>query len=110
MGRECEVACALLSWCVKCNIALLLAIIYVAYHEPRSPAGRRCGHFARYFLRAFLGCARFFFGVNGLGGVFSSRRSTSSSVGLGFWSVMAGESRPWLGKKQTSQRAGRSSS
>jgi hypothetical protein len=43
---------------------------------------------ARYFLAAFLGFAFCFFGVNGFGGVFSSRRSTSSSDGLGFWSMM----------------------
>jgi hypothetical protein len=39
---------------------------------------------AGYFLPALFGLACFFFGVNGLGGVFSIRRSTSSSLGLGF--------------------------
>jgi hypothetical protein len=40
---------------------------------------------AGYFLPAFFGCVcGFFFGVNGLGGVFSIRRSTSSSDGLVF--------------------------
>jgi hypothetical protein len=39
---------------------------------------------ARYFLAAFWGFACFFFGVNGFGGVASIRRSTSSSLGLGF--------------------------
>jgi len=32
---------------------------------------------------------RFFFGVNGFGGEFNIRRSTSSSLGLGF-SLMTG--------------------
>ena len=42
---------------------------------------------ASYFLLAFLDFASFFFGVNGLGGVFSMRHSTSSSLGLGFVSI-----------------------
>jgi len=43
---------------------------------------------ASYFLLAFFRAACFFFGVNGFGGVASIRRNTSSSLGLGFASMV----------------------
>lgn len=65
----------------------------------RSPLLRRerdaLGQEARYFLAAFLGGFAFFFGVNGVGGVWSKRFRTSSvlrwssSSGLGFSSLIA---------------------
>jgi hypothetical protein len=70
---------------VKCNIASKMAIIYVTYLRLRSNIGATERSAPRreasYFLLAFFGFACFFFGVNGFGGVFSIRRSTSSSEG-----------------------------
>jgi hypothetical protein len=70
---------------VNRNIRHALAIMYLTYRKLRSKTSAtersalRCA--ASYFLLAFFGAVCFFFGVNGFGGVFSIRRSTSSSEG-----------------------------
>jgi hypothetical protein len=72
------------------------AIIYLTYYVLSAkghsvPRERDASAFGvRYFLAAFLGFVVFFFGVNGFGGVFNIRRSTSSSLGFDLSSFMAG--------------------
>jgi hypothetical protein len=78
----------------------VLHLIKAAYANGDSggdvPRGRPLGRAseARYFLADFLGFLAFFFGVNGCGGVFSIRSSTSSvrrwsasARGSGFFGV-----------------------